>query len=306
MDHHRTAVVTFGCLLLAQTCACSSAGGGDEGDDGGTDPGSKVTKVAEKEPNNGPDAAGAQDVGGLPAAGTLVISGELSSGGTNGMQYTGDFDLYVVDVTEPGALSIEVAWESGADIDLGVYDPKLMLVTGEGAQAVPIESKLAYASGRYTIALFSKNDSAAYTLTIGYQKAEDGGDCPSTSPLAAEWSGGCQMSLSTAVCSTADLTGGKSFELAWSTNTTFCEGPHTVYLGGDPPSSWQTGNLVTFSILSTVGPDARQGMTRNIGGYLNINAQDLANLTSASGVYYYRVASFHGSASEVRAFHVLK
>ena len=47
-------------------------------------------------------------------------------------------------------------------------------------------------------------------------------------------------------------------------------------------------------------------MTRNIGGYFNINAQDLAGLTSSSGVYYYRVLSFYGSASEVRAFKVVK
>ncbi len=295
-------------FLVAAVIGCSGGGGGgdDDDDDDDDDDKDKVTEVAEEEPNDGPDASGAQDIGALPAAGKIVIEGELSSGGNDAMKYTGDFDLFAIEVSEPGAIDVTVEWSDEADVDLGVYDAELNQVTGEGAQAYPIESSLAYADGKYIVALFSKDNPTPYKVTITYKEAEEGGECPTTPVRPAAPSGGCTMSLVTPVCSMADLTGGKVFELAWSTNMTFCEGPHTLYIAGDPPSSWETGNVVEFSIASTVGPNNRQGMTRNIGGYLNINSADLVGLTSSTGIYYYLVASYHGSASESRAFRVVK
>lgn len=299
-------------VLVFAAMACSVVAGCDpavvdDGDPRGRDDEPEVITIDEDEPNNGPDAAGAQDVGTFANDTTVVITGELATGGSNGQQYTGDFDVFAFNVTEPGAIDVEITWTGSADVDFGLYDANLTIVASEGATAKPAIGTLAFAQGRYLLGLFSKDAAAPYTLTITYEKAPAGnGDCPTTPVIAAAPTGGCNLTLVTPVCATGDITGGKTFELAWSTNQTFCEGPHTLLIAGDPPSSWQSGNVVEFSIVSTIGPDERQGMTRNIGGYLRIGPQDLDQLTSSNGIYHYQVLSFGGSASETRAFHIIQ
>lgn len=89
-------------------------------------------------------------------------------------------------------------------------------------------------------------------------------------------------------------------ELAWTTNTTFCEGPHRLYIAGSPVSTWTAGNVLQFSLTS--GQYSNYAMTRNIGGYFLVTAADLAQLSAVNGQYYFRVESFHGSISEVNTF----
>lgn len=142
--------------------------------------------------------------------------------------------------------------------------------------------------------------------------ATGGAQCPAKPIVAAVPMSGCDMHATTPECAVADLTGGKAFELSWTTNHTFCEGSHHVLVGGDPPSSWKSaGNYFTIDVASQDGaghlPDSRSGMTRNIGGYLNITAADLQGIQSPSGIYYYVVADWFGAAtSEVIAFRVTK
>ncbi len=278
-----------------------------------TPPGSaapETTTVTEKEPNDGPDISNAQDLGVFDRDRTVTVQGSLATGGNDGTKYTGDFDVFALDVTESGTLDVSVTWTGSADVDFAVYDASTKQVAADGSTAMPAKASLASAKGKYRLALFSKDREATYTVTVTYRKTTTttpppGGDCPTTPIAAAAPSGGCSITLTTPTCSTADLTGGKDFELAWSTSATFCEGPHKIQVGGDPPSSWTSGNALEWSVASTSTSDRAQ-MTRNIGGFVKFNASEIAGLTSASGVYYYRVVSFYGSASEVRAFRVVR
>lgn len=89
-------------------------------------------------------------------------------------------------------------------------------------------------------------------------------------------------------------------ELDWTTNTTFCEGPHKLYVAGSPVSTWSAGNVLVFSLTSGTHPN--YAMTRNIGGYLLLTPADLAPLATVNNQYYFRVESFYGSVSEVNTF----
>jgi hypothetical protein len=299
-------------VLAAVGCSSSTTSSGPGSSSGGTSGGNgdggaasnNVVNVTEVEPNNGPDMAGAQDLGTLNDSETLVITGQLSSGGWDGTKYTGDWDLFTFDAAAAGSLDVKVDWTSGADVDVALYDAKLAQVAGDGSQAKPAAFKAPSVSGKMLVALYSKDLAAPYTLTIAYTKAAaaTGGTCPTTPIVAANHTGGCNIDDTTPVCAVADLRNGGSFELDWTTNQTFCEGPHTVQISGDPPSN---ANSVTFKITSDyTGSDAQ--MTRNIGGFMKITAKDIATLTSASGIYYYGVGSFYGSTTEGRAFQVLK
>lgn len=295
--------------LGALVVACSGGSTGVRPDGGGGGGGGTVN-VSEKEPNDGPDVNGAQDLGTLADGTSVVIQGELSSGGNDGTKYTGDFDLYAFDLGDGGSIDVSVDWTANADVDLVIYDAQPKQVVSDGSTAKPAVGKGTVGKGKYMLGLFSKDAGTPYTATLKYTKTAapsgDGGSCPTEPAQPAAWSGGCQLSLTTPVCATADLTGGKAFELDWSTNTTFCEGPHKIYVAGDPPSSWNNGNYVQFELVSTSSNPDRGMMTRNIGGYLRITAADLAGVSSPSGIYYYRVTSFYGSASEARAFRVIQ
>jgi hypothetical protein len=125
--------------------------------------------------------------------------------------------------------------------------------------------------------------------------------CNPTPIEAQQASGGCSINLvAPPACTLVNLSGGGNFEFDWTTNTTFCEGPHTIYFAGSPVSSWATGNFVSYQISS--GQRTESGMTRNIGGYVFINSQSIQGVTSDTGVYYWRVESFYGSRSETKAF----
>lgn len=114
--------------------------------------------------------------------------------------------------------------------------------------------------------------------------------------------GGCTLSLTApANCDTVSLAGG-FIELAWSTSQTFCEGPHKLYVAGSPVSTWSSfpANALEFSLTS--GTYTNYAMTPNIGGYFLLTQQDLARLSAVNGQYYFRVASFHDSLSELNTF----
>ncbi|MDP3236127.1 MAG: hypothetical protein Q8N26_25285 [Myxococcales bacterium] len=114
--------------------------------------------------------------------------------------------------------------------------------------------------------------------------------------------GGCTLSLvGPTNCETVTMENG-FIQLAWSTSQTFCEGPHKLYVAGSPVSSWSgmPPNALEFSLTS--GTYSNYAMTRNIGGYFLLTQQDLAGLSAVNGQYYFRVASFHDSLSELNTF----
>ncbi|MBL8956222.1 MAG: hypothetical protein JNK82_35950 [Myxococcaceae bacterium] len=130
-------------------------------------------------------------------------------------------------------------------------------------------------------------------------------------------SGGCVLQLvGPPNCAQLDFDAQGFVELAWTTNTTFCEGPHRFLIGGHPADTWFTAdNGVLWSLSSTNGSERSVGtassyaMTRNIGGYVRLRKADLAGITTTTGQYHWFVAGFYdvdngGSRSASRTFTV--
>lgn len=124
-------------------------------------------------------------------------------------------------------------------------------------------------------------------------------DCTEQVP-EVRGTGGCVLTIVSPVnCATADFSAG-FVELAYTTNTTFCEGPHHLFLLGHPASTWEGGNGMDISLTSTDGsfvPIGENGssyaMTRNLGGVLRLARADLAPLTSTNGQYHFAVTGFY-------------
>ncbi len=290
------------CASMAACSAGGSSGGGPGG--GGTE---ATVSVDEREPNDGPTVAGAQDLGAFSGDETLTLRGTLAKGGNDGSKYTGDLDVFAFTLGQPGTLDVSVDWTDSADVDVAIYDGNIKVLASDGTANKPAKAALPSANGKYVLGVYSKDNPTAYAVTIRYAKAAGGGGgtgtCPTTPLLpATRVAGGCTMDAVTPTCAVADLRNGGSFEIDWTTNQTMCEGPHKLQITGDPPSE---ANSVTYSYSSSYnGNDAR--MTPNIGGFAKITAADIATVTSTSGIYYYRVGAFYGSATEARAFQVLK
>jgi len=126
------------------------------------------------------------------------------------------------------------------------------------------------------------------------------GDC-NTVALPAEVSGGCNIRLVTPQnCEEIDLSGGRTYEFAWTTDTTMCETPFVLYILGNPPTqqntvSWQ------FSDGSENGL-----VGKNTGGLTRVSAADLAGLSSDNGIYHWVVAGWYGSHPDTQTFRVRK
>jgi hypothetical protein len=116
--------------------------------------------------------------------------------------------------------------------------------------------------------------------------------------LPAEAVGGCAIRLVTpARCEEIDLTGGQTYEFAWTTDTTECETPYELDLAGNPLSD---ENVVSWSLSEN--PD--EGITRTGGGVYRVGAQDLAPLSTDSGIYHWVVLGYYGSHPDSQTFRV--
>jgi hypothetical protein len=115
--------------------------------------------------------------------------------------------------------------------------------------------------------------------------------------LAPNPSGGCQIRLVTpSPCETVDLTGNRTYEVAWTTDGSGCETPWTIQVAGNPI----TPDNIRSAQIST---NVEQGITRK-GGLLNITAADLAGLRSDNGLYHWSVQSHYGSHPGTNTFKV--
>jgi hypothetical protein len=128
------------------------------------------------------------------------------------------------------------------------------------------------------------------------------GGCPA--PIVADaTNGGCRIRLvSPTQCETIDLTGGKTYEFAWTSDGTFCETPWVLSVAGNP------NNLETGQNIVEVRLSKQDGTISNTGGVLRVSAEDFVNsgLTSSDGVYHWVVRSFHGSHPASITFRVNK
>lgn len=125
--------------------------------------------------------------------------------------------------------------------------------------------------------------------------------CNPTKAVPAEITGGCTLRLVTpAPCEEIDLTNGKSYEFAWTTDGGDCETPYKLHIGGNPIDPATGGNLYTWSL------SARAGQISRKGGYSHITAADLDGLTSDNGTYHWDVFGWYGSHPASQTFRVKK
>jgi hypothetical protein len=123
-------------------------------------------------------------------------------------------------------------------------------------------------------------------------------DC-TTQQIPPDPSGGCAPRLVTPqACEAVDLTGGRVYEIAWTTDGTGCETPWKLCVAGNPLSD-------SNSFCVDLSTNVNAGISRT-GGIINVTASDLDGLTSDNGVYHALVASFYGSHHGSVAFRVTK
>lgn len=150
------------------------------------------------------------------------------------------------------------------------------------------------------LALTACSDGNSDAATAAAKNAS--GACPS--PVLADGTvGGCRIRLVTPKqCETIDLTGGKSYEFAWTTDGTFCETAWKLQVGGNPLNIETGENIVTATI------NKQEGYVSNTGGVIYLTAADFNNsgLTSSDGVYHWVISSFHGSHPASVTFRVNK
>jgi|GEM_PF-2644298 len=124
------------------------------------------------------------------------------------------------------------------------------------------------------------------------------GACPPQA-IPPALSGGCAPQIVTpAPCEIVDLSGGKSYEVAWTTNGTGCETPWKLCAAGSPVSD-------PNSLCVNLSEDVSAGISKT-GGVLNVTAADLAGLSSDTGWYHVMVGSYYGSHNGTVAFYLQK
>jgi hypothetical protein len=124
------------------------------------------------------------------------------------------------------------------------------------------------------------------------------GACPAQA-IPPAVSGACVPRFVTpSACEVVDLSGGKTYELAWTTGGTGCETPWKLCAAGNPVSD-PNSTCVDLNV------DVNAGISRT-GGVYRINATSLAGLSSDNGYYHVLVTSFFGSHNGTVAFYVKK
>jgi hypothetical protein len=120
-----------------------------------------------------------------------------------------------------------------------------------------------------------------------------------TSIVQAKTGNGCYPRLVTPkMCETIDLSGGKTYEIAWTTDGTVCETPWTLQIAGNPLT---TSNIKSWSLSANVNT----GITK-YGGIIRISATDLEELTTDNGLYHWTVSSFYDSYPASQTFKIKK
>lgn len=112
-------------------------------------------------------------------------------------------------------------------------------------------------------------------------------NCNPISILADGTTGGCRIRLVTpSFCELVDVSSGKNYEIAWTTDGTTCETPWKIILAGNPASEKNSYETT----ISTNG-----GTITQKGGVIRINASAFEGLTSDNGHYHWVVKNFYGS-----------
>lgn len=145
----------------------------------------------------------------------------------------------------------------------------------------------------------SSSDEESSSEGGGASSSGVAGDCGAQA-IPPNLTGGCapRFATPTATCEEIDLTGGKTYEIAWTTDGSGCETPWTLCAMGNPATEIN-GDCVTLST------DVNKGISRT-GGLYYMKASDLDGMTSDNGVYHVLVASYYKSHKGSVAFRVKK
>ncbi len=121
------------------------------------------TSTTEFEPND--DSAFPQDLGEIHL---MHVSGNVSSGGYDGENYTGDHDFFRFQSVWTGDLYIDLRWDGSQDLDLYLYD-----TFGEYVDSPPTDwpspniiDKFIYRDSEYIILVVSADYTAYYELSV--------------------------------------------------------------------------------------------------------------------------------------------
>jgi hypothetical protein len=162
------------------------------------------------------------------------------------------------------------------------------------------EDSLADATYKWSVQAYTggvwSSYSAAKTFTVEGTPA----DCNAV--LLPAYYNGCTSRLVTPTnCEEIDLTNGKYYEFAWTTDGVYCETPWTVCIAGNPADLNTGDNIVCGRFSENVA----QGIT-HYGGLISLNAADFNSLglTSNNGIYHWVVGSWYGSHPDSQTFRV--
>ena len=152
----------------------------------------------------------------------------------------------------------------------------------------------------------SKDDKKGSTTTGGGQ-----GQTGCGTPLTVDHSsGGCRIRLVTPKnCEEIDLSNGKTYEFAWTTDGTNCELPYKLFVAGNPASVETNENGEVVSMTNVFeGRINRGDFISNTGGVLQVSAANIEGLgvTTDNGTYQWQIDSFHGSGPAAQFFKVKK
>ncbi|MEW5849057.1 MAG: hypothetical protein AB2A00_09590 [Myxococcota bacterium] len=172
-------------LMLVDIGACGGEGEGGAGDGGsetgtgasstsgggsgnGTSSGGSAQPqvIQESEPN---DANAAGEVTRLPTvSGTVsyVLRGSLPTGGldSNGI-YSGDKDIFEVEVTIPVSLSVRVHWQGNADVDTALVTDRILVSDVTTNKPARFDIELA-GGGYYYLSVQSASGAADYEANV--------------------------------------------------------------------------------------------------------------------------------------------
>lgn len=164
----------------------------------------------------------------------------------------------------------------------------------------------------YTITDGNLSDTARVSVTVEEQVSSSV-DC---TPVQQEvrGSGGCYLALVAPPNCSVVADGWSVIQIEWTTGTTFCEGPHHVYIASHPAAEspvWDIPIDDTGGNFRSLGSNGSGfAMTRNIGGYLRLARADFDAIrrqlpASSTGQYHFAIGGFFsvdngGSISESR------
>jgi|GEM_PF-2256406 len=115
--------------------------------------------------------------------------------------------------------------------------------------------------------------------------------------------GGCRIRLVTpGSCATVDVSGGKTYEFAWTTDGTTCELPYKAYLAGHPVTKNEDGSLNNVREFTINRGDT----VSQTGGVIYVGAGAFEGLESDDGTYDWLIESFHRSGPASNVFRVTK